>query len=95
MTHYEFMMILNPTIGEEEINKNLETVRTALTGAGATISKEDVWGEKKLAYKVKNSDTGYYVLWNLEIEGRSLKALNTDLNLNPSIWRYMFVNLDA
>jgi ribosomal protein S6 len=33
MTHYEFMMILNPTLGEEEINNTLEAVKTDLTAA--------------------------------------------------------------
>lgn len=95
MANYEFMMILNPSVGEEEINKSVGIVKSALEGAGATFQKEDVWGEKKLAYKIKGSETGYYILWNLEIDGKKLKPLNTNINLDKNIWRYMFVNLDA
>ena len=95
MANYEFMMILNPSVGEAALTSSIDTVKSALTTAGATIAKEDVWGEKKLSYKIKGSETGYYILWTLELDGKKIKTLNTNLNLDGNIWRYMFVNLDA
>ena len=95
MANYELMMILNPSIGEASLTASIEAVKSALSEAGATIQKEDVWGEKKLAYKIKSSENGYYVLWTLELDGKHIKSLNTQFNLDGNIWRYMFVNLDA
>ncbi len=95
MTNYECMMILNPTVGEEAITSSIDAVKKALTDVGATLGKEDVWGEKKMAYKIKSSDTGYYILLKLEIDGKNLKGLTTNMNLDKNLWRYMFVNLDA
>jgi ribosomal protein S6 len=48
-----------------------------------------------MAYKIKGSDTGYYILLDLEVDGKGLKSLNTNMNLDTNLWRYMFVNLDA
>lgn len=95
MANYELMMILNPSIGEASLTASIDAVRTSLSAAGATIQKEDVWGEKKLAYKIKSSENGYYVLWTLELDGKHIKTLNTQMNLDGNLWRYMFVNLDA
>ena len=95
MANYELMMILNPSVGEESLNASINVVKQSLTDAGATITKEDVWGEKKLAYKISSSEKGYYVLWTLELDGKKIKSLNTNFNLDGNIWRYMFVNLDA
>jgi len=58
------------------------------------LIKKDVWGDKKLAYKIKGSETGHYVLWTLELDGTAIKGLNTEFNLEANIWRYMFVNLE-
>lgn len=95
MANYELMMILNPTVGEEALSVSIDGVKKALKEAKAKIEKEDVWGDKKLAYKIKGSERGYYVLWNLELDGKAIKSLNSQFNLDGNIWRYMFVNLDA
>lgn len=95
MANYELMMILDPEAGEESLSATTDVVKKLLKDAKAKIVKEDVWGEKKLSYKIKGSLTGYYILWNLELDGKAIKAMNTEFNLEKNIWRYMFVNLDA
>ncbi|MCH8518774.1 30S ribosomal protein S6 [Candidatus Gracilibacteria bacterium] len=95
MAQYELMMMLNPQAGQEQLDSSVEAVKTALSEAGATVEKEDVWGEKKLAYKVKGSSKGYYILYTLELDGTKIKDISKLFNLDKTIWRYMFVNLEA
>ena len=94
MAQYELMMILSPTAGEEALTASIDGVKSVLSDAGAKITKEDVWGEKKLAYKIKSSTKGYYILYTLELDGKTIKGMNTKFNLDGNIWRYMFVNLE-
>lgn len=91
MAQYEFMMIVDPSLSEEERTAKIADVKTILTEAGATISKEDVWGEKKLAYTINKSTKGYYVLYNIELDGTKIAEISKSINLNRSIWRYIFV----
>jgi len=95
MAQYELMMILSPTAGQEQLDASIGGVKNALSEAGATIEKEDVWGEKKMAYKIKNSSKGYYILYTLELDGTKIKDISKLFNLDGTIWRYMFVNLEA
>jgi small subunit ribosomal protein S6 len=95
MAQYELMMILSPTAGQEQLDASIAAVKNALSEAGATIEKEDVWGEKKMAYKIKNSSKGYYILYTLELDGTKIKDISKLFNLDGTIWRYMFVNLEA
>ncbi len=94
MTHYELMMILDPSIGEKDIKTTIDGVEKLLKDAGAKDIKTDIWGERKFAYKIKKSDTGYYIVWTMELPGEAIKSLNTQFNLDGNIWRYMFVNLE-
>lgn len=95
MANYELMMILNPEAGDDALKASVDGVKKLLKTAKAKVVNEDVWGAKKLAYKIKGSETGHYILWTLELDGKAIKTMNGTLNLDGNIWRYMFVNLDA
>ncbi len=95
MAKYELMLIVNPSISEADRNTTLENVKTALTNAGAKIEKEDVWWDKKLAYKINSSDRGFYVLFTLEMNGKSIVEITKLMNLDLNIWRHMFVRQDV
>jgi small subunit ribosomal protein S6 len=65
-----------------------------LKKAKAKVEKEDVWWDKKLAYKINASDKGFYVLFNLELDWKLIKSLSKSINLDRNIWRYMFTKIE-
>lgn len=94
MTKYEFMIIVDPTVTEEERNTRIEDAKKTLTDAGASITNEDVWGDKKLAYKINGQERAYYVLFTLELDWTKIAEISKELNLNRTIWRYMFSKIE-
>jgi small subunit ribosomal protein S6 len=94
MVNYELMMIVDPTLSEEERTAKIDIVKTILDNAGAKITKEEVIGDKKLAYKINKQERAFYVLYNVELDGTKIKEISTEMNLNRSIWRYMFVKIE-
>ncbi len=95
MANYELMVILDPALSDADQKKSITTIGKILKDASGKKIKEDVWGEKKLAYKINGSEKGVYVLFTLELNGENIKTINGLFNLEQEIWRYMFVNLDA
>lgn len=89
------MLILNSSISEEDRNHSLEELRNLLTKNEVKIEKEDIWWDKKLAYKINKSDRGFYVLFSLEMNGKLIKELSKSINLNKAIIRYMFAKLES
>lgn len=94
MRKYELMMIVNPTLSDDDRGNLLSEVKAELTTHGASALSEDVLGIKKLAYKINGSENGFYVLFNFESDGRAFKTISSDFNLRKGIWRYMFVRID-
>ncbi len=94
MTNYELMLILNPTASDDAREKSMKDLKALLKTHKAKVGKEDIWGEKKLAYKINKSETGFYALLEVSIEGTELKKLTNPMNLNENIWRYMFVKIE-
>lgn len=95
MANYELMAIIDPTISEEERNVLINELKVNLEKNSAKIEKEDVWGDKKMAYKINKSDRWFYILYELDMDGKLIKDLSKIINLNKNIWRYMFVKKEA
>ena len=95
MNKYELMLILNSSISEVDRNHSLEELRNLLTKNEVKIEKEDIWWDRKLAYKINKSDRGFYVLFSLEMNGKLIKELSKSINLNKAIIRYMFAKLES
>ena len=68
MVKYELMMIVDPTLSEEERTAKIDAVKSILDKIGAKIINEDVWGDKKLAYKINKKDRAFYVLYTIELD---------------------------
>lgn len=94
MAKYELMLILNPSITEEERKSSLNSLKSSLEASSAKIEKEDIWWDKKLSYKINSSGRGYYVLFDLEMDWKIIVSLTKQMNLDLNIWRHMFVKKD-
>ncbi len=95
MANYEMMVIVNPKISEDERNASIDELKKLFKTNSVKIEKEDVWGDKKMAYKINKSDRGFYILFDLDLDGKLITTMSKTINLNKNIWRYMFVKKEA
>ncbi len=95
MANYELMLIVNPTLSEEDRTSSIENLKALFEKNEVKVEKEDVWGDKKMAYKINKSDRGFYILYNLDMDGKLIKELSKSINLDRNIWRYMFSKQEA
>ena len=65
---YELMFIVRPDMVEEELNKLISTLESSVTTAGGT-AKSEVWGKRRLAYRVGKFNDGIFVLMLIEATG--------------------------
>ena len=94
MTNYEIMFILSTQLTDEEKKANVEKVEEVLTNAGATEVKTEIMGDRKLAYPIKKKENGYYVLTTFQADGTKFTEIESKLNINESILKYMIVKND-
>lgn len=94
MRKYELMMIIDPTLSDADRKSLLQEVTDELSAINAKIVVDDQWGVKNLAYKIRGSATGYYVLYTLESEGQGFFEIAKSFNMKKTIWRHMFVRLE-
>ena len=59
--NYEVLYIIDPDLGEEATAGIVEKFK-ALIEANGTITEQEEWGKRKLAYLINDKPEGYYVL---------------------------------
>src|SRR3954471_6691294 len=94
MRIYEELFIVKPDAPEEEVDAFVETLRTQLTTAGATVDKVDKWGKRKLAYRIDKYREGSYVLFQFSGDATVVKELERRLRVSDLVLKFLTVRID-
>ncbi len=90
MRFYETVFVLKPTLTEEEINSNVESVQEFISKNNGEVFNVEKWGRKELAYPILNFKSGYYFLINFKTENTQLPALlENNMRLNENVIRFL------
>jgi small subunit ribosomal protein S6 len=91
---YEELFIVKPDAPDEEVDQFVETLRTQLTAAGATVDKIDKWGKRRLAYRVDKHREGSYVLIQFTSPPETVKELERRLRVTDAVIKFLTVRID-
>lgn len=91
MTVYETTFVLDPTLDEHGIRKEIEKIEELINSRQGKIIKTEKWGLKKFAYPIKKKLQGFYTLIYFEGDGNIPSELERSYKLNESCLRYLTV----
>ncbi len=98
MRVYELLFIVVPTEPDEAVDAIVEQLTTVATERGASVTKVDKMGRRKLAYEVRVSPTTYtdgnYVVMTIEGSGAEIAELERRLRVTESVIRHLTVRID-
>ena len=86
---YEALYIVMPDMSDDEIQTVAKTVETLVTENGGAIVRSEIWGKRKLAYKVKHQTEGCYVLLRFTAEPEFIEKLEAHFRLAEPIIRFL------
>jgi len=89
MESYELTVILR----NNEVDSLKEKVKSILQKFEATVTLEDPWGIKKLAYQIDKEKEGYYYFMNVDASPASIEKIIREFGLNADILRQLFVKI--
>jgi ribosomal protein S6 len=91
---YETTVLLDPKIGEEEIEKNLKKIETLITSLGGEMIDVGRKGLQKLGYTIKRNREAYYTFFKHNSPPNTLVRLKEQLKLNEAILRFGVILAD-
>lgn len=94
MPKYELMYILSSAVSDNDVPAVSAEVDKFITDNAGSLLTQEMLGKKKLAYPIKKTRNGFYVLETFNLEGSKLQGLDNKLRSMEPIIRYLVVNLE-
>ncbi len=91
MNSYYLTLVLNSGLEEKERKTLLDSMVKKLVGEEGKVEKEDLWGEKALAYPLKKQTKGYFAHFEIQADPKNAKGLDKTLRVEEDILRYLLV----
>jgi small subunit ribosomal protein S6 len=91
---YELMFIVRPDMADEDLDKLISTLETAVSGTGGTVKSVERMGKRRLAYIVRRFHEGVYVLLTVEGSGGLIHELERRLRVTEPVIKFLTVRID-
>jgi small subunit ribosomal protein S6 len=92
---YELMFIVRPDMTEEDQDKLISTLESAVTSSGGQVKNVERMGKRRLAYQVRKFNDGIYVLLTVEGSGGLIHELERRLRVTEPVIKFLTVRTDV
>lgn len=62
---------------------------------GTSLKKQEYWGLRGLAYRIKKNRKGHYMLLGIDSKPAAITEMERQLGLNEDVLRFMTIRLEA
>lgn len=94
MAFYEHIYMARQDVSAQQVEELTATLTEIITSNGGTISKNEYWGLKSLAYKVKKNRKAHYTLLNIDAPHTAVAEMERQMGINEDILRFMTIRVD-
>jgi small subunit ribosomal protein S6 len=91
---YEVMFIVRPDMGEEDLDKLVNSLEASVTSSGGTVKAVEKMGKRRLAYQVRKFNEGQYLLLQVEGSGAAVTELERRLRVTEPVIKFLTVRVD-
>jgi len=95
MRHYENLVIVKPTLTEEEIKNSIAAIEAVITENGGQIVARDEMGMRKLAYPIEKNPRGYFHVVYYTIEPSAIAEIERRFRINEELLRFVTIKYDS
>ncbi len=93
MNVYENMIILNPSLNDEEIKSAIDRISDLITNAGGEVMKAENWGRRKLAYELNKHKMGLYAFFLFKAPSQTVKKIEDYFKVFDPVIKFMVIKL--
>jgi small subunit ribosomal protein S6 len=94
MRVYEVLFIVAPNTEESDTETLITQLSDVMTNQGATITKTDRIGRRRLAYPIGKFNEGYYVVLTVEGTGAEIAEVERRMRVSDAVIRYITIRID-
>jgi len=91
---YESVYIARPDISATQVEALTADMTKILEENGGKVLKDEYWGLKSLAYRIKKNRKGHYSLLNIDCPPAALSEMERNMRIHEDVLRYMSIRVD-
>ena len=93
MIKFEVVLILNPDLATNTLNKEVDAFKSKLNMLSANIINEENWGLRDLSYTINKYKKAFYRFFQIETSGSIVKEISRELNQSENLIRFIFIKV--
>ena len=94
MPLYEHIFIARQDVSTAQVESLTDDLTKIVEDEGGRVAKNEYWGLRPLAYKIKKNRKGHYVLLNIDAPFPAIAEMERQARLNEDVIRFMTIRVD-
>ena len=94
MAYFEHVFMLKQDLSSADLEAEIEKHEKTINDLDGSIVYKESWGLRNLSYPIKNNKKAFYEFMNIDIPNNNIKEINSALNLNENIIRYISIKVN-
>ncbi len=93
--YYESVFIFSGQLTEKAANDKFIEFKSVIEKSGAKILRNEFWGLRELAYKIKKNSRGYYFMINTDCKANILNDFHSIVKRDDSLLRFLNIKIKS
>lgn len=90
---YESAVLINAALEDDQIQSIISHIKELISSNDGEITDVEDWGRRRLAYMIKRSKIGYYIIFQFNAYPQIISPLEKFYKLDENILRYLNIKL--
>ncbi len=90
---YESAVLISAALEEDQIQSIISRIKELISSNDGEITDIEDWGRKRLAYMIRKSKIGYYIIFQFNAYPQIISTLEKFYKLDENILRYLTIKL--
>ena len=95
MQLYECVFIIRQDLSSSQVETITNEFCAIITDNKGSVVKQEYWGLKTMAYKIKKNRKGHYIMLNFEADAATVAEFDRRMGLHEDILRVLIIAIDA
>jgi small subunit ribosomal protein S6 len=95
MPLYEHVFLARQDISNAQVDALVKEYTDVIEQGGGKITKNEYWGVKSLAYKIKKNRKAHFSLLNIDAPPAAVAEMERRMGLSPEVLRFLTLKVEA
>jgi len=91
---YEAVIVYDSDLTDDAVKSELAKVESLVKAHAGSVERTDLWGRRRLAYKISKKEYGIYVVLVISGDNKLVSDLDRQLKINETVLRHLMVVKD-